>query len=325
MSRNKINKNDIDAYYEKTLQDIEKRLRSIIVEKLEIEEYKVTNDAHFMKDLGADSLDFYELVYNCEDEFNISLSDELASTVETVSDAVDLILKLSPVDYFEKIESRAIHFRLGSDNKFKATLQYEDGSWCYADGKIVLPSRICLLTYSRYANILKELEEIINDVNVRESDLQEYFEKYPELLKGDDYDVIIPQAVIEIENTKWKSDFILIPINQYDFAKVLELKIPQFNLFNKPHSGHFTFSANLLNAFQQTRDYGQAFDNKETREKFRERYKVDVLRPELHLIAGRKWDISIMDPMRRHLSETHVKFENWDSAYERLKRRFTVG
>jgi acyl carrier protein len=69
------------------------KVKSLIAEKLEIEESKITLDASFRKDLGADSLDTYELVYAIEEEMGVSIPDEKANEFETVRDAVDFLAK----------------------------------------------------------------------------------------------------------------------------------------------------------------------------------------------------------------------------------------
>ena len=69
-----------------------KKLRSIIAEKLEIDESKVLPESFFRNDLQADSLDTYELVYAIEEEIGISIPDEKANEFETVLDAYNYIL-----------------------------------------------------------------------------------------------------------------------------------------------------------------------------------------------------------------------------------------
>ena len=62
-----------------------------IVDKLDIDASKVTLDASFRNDLGADSLDTYELVYAIEEELGVQIPDEKANEFETVRDAYDFI------------------------------------------------------------------------------------------------------------------------------------------------------------------------------------------------------------------------------------------
>ncbi len=67
------------------------KIKKIIAEKLEVEEDKITLEASFRQDLGADSLDTYELVYGIEEEMGITIPDEKANEFETVKDAYDFI------------------------------------------------------------------------------------------------------------------------------------------------------------------------------------------------------------------------------------------
>lgn len=67
------------------------KLRKIVSEQLDVPEEKVTEDAKFQEDLGADSLDVVELVMKLEDEFGIEIPEEDAEKITTVKDAVEYI------------------------------------------------------------------------------------------------------------------------------------------------------------------------------------------------------------------------------------------
>jgi acyl carrier protein len=70
---------------------VEKRIKEIVAEQLGVDAAQVTNEASFMDDLGADSLDTVELVMALEEEFDIEISDENAEKIQTVQDAIDYI------------------------------------------------------------------------------------------------------------------------------------------------------------------------------------------------------------------------------------------
>ncbi|AEC01747.1 acyl carrier protein [Parasphaerochaeta coccoides] len=72
-------------------KEVFEKIKALISKKLEIDENKVTLGASFRKDLGADSLDTYELVYAIEEELGVSIPDEKANEFETVKDAVDFL------------------------------------------------------------------------------------------------------------------------------------------------------------------------------------------------------------------------------------------
>lgn len=67
------------------------KVKAVIVDQLGVEEDDVIEDASFVDDLGADSLDIVELVMALEEEFGVSIPDEQAEKIKTVGDAVDFI------------------------------------------------------------------------------------------------------------------------------------------------------------------------------------------------------------------------------------------
>ncbi|HLU84406.1 MAG TPA: acyl carrier protein [Vicingaceae bacterium] len=73
------------------MSDITGKVKSIIVDKLGVDENEVTNEASFTNDLGADSLDTVELIMEFEKEFNIAIPDDEAEKIATVGDAIKYI------------------------------------------------------------------------------------------------------------------------------------------------------------------------------------------------------------------------------------------
>ena len=76
-----------------TENEVFEKVKSLVVEKLNVDPANVTMDANFRKDFGADSLDTYELVYAIEEETGITISDDMANEFETVGDAVRYLAK----------------------------------------------------------------------------------------------------------------------------------------------------------------------------------------------------------------------------------------
>ena len=75
------------------MSNVEEKVKDIIVEELGVEREKLTNEASFMEDLGADSLDTVELVMAFEEEFNVEIPDDAAETIVTVGDAIKFLEK----------------------------------------------------------------------------------------------------------------------------------------------------------------------------------------------------------------------------------------
>src|SRR5580692_11124783 len=75
------------------MSEIADRIKKIVVEHLGVEEAKVTPEASFIDDLGADSLDTVELVMAFEEAFSVEIPEDAAEKISTVKDAIDYIEK----------------------------------------------------------------------------------------------------------------------------------------------------------------------------------------------------------------------------------------
>lgn len=73
------------------MQDVEKKVNSILTEKLGVPDSQITADASFVKDLGIDSLDYAELVMEFEQTFDIKIPDDDAEKMQTIGQAVSYI------------------------------------------------------------------------------------------------------------------------------------------------------------------------------------------------------------------------------------------
>lgn len=74
-----------------TMAEIADRVKTIIVDKLGVDQKEVSDEASFTNDLGADSLDQVELIMEFEKEFNLSIPDEAAEKINTVGDAINYL------------------------------------------------------------------------------------------------------------------------------------------------------------------------------------------------------------------------------------------
>lgn len=76
-----------------TEEEIFEHIKGIIIDRLGVDEEKITYETNFQDDLGADSLDIVELIMEMEDEFNEEISDEVVEQLVTVEKAVKFIKK----------------------------------------------------------------------------------------------------------------------------------------------------------------------------------------------------------------------------------------
>ena len=75
------------------MSEVAESIKKIVVEHLDVDADKVTENASFIDDLGADSLDNVELVMAFEEEFGVEIPDDAAETIQTVGDAIKFVEK----------------------------------------------------------------------------------------------------------------------------------------------------------------------------------------------------------------------------------------
>lgn len=310
----------------RTWKDIEKKIKEICADELGLGDYveEILLQHHFALDLNCDELDRMEFEDYFGEEFEVSIPETVSENWRTLEEFLVVFLRECPRESLGVVDVRILRLRLRDDHRVEVSLEFEDGSWTYADGTKLLPSRLYIPSFSKWTSVLKQLEELINDPKTKERDLQEFLEQYPELIAGDEYDEIIPQATITRDSKySWAADFVLAPVNQNEFSKVLELKLPNVRSIKMPHNQHINFTGKVWDAINQLRDYGHAFDKPNVREKFKQAYNLDVYKPDLHLIIGRKWDFVNRDNEIYELKRrSEVKIEDWDSVVQKLKRRY---
>jgi acyl carrier protein len=76
-----------------TKEEVLTKVKAVVAEKLNVGEDQVTEEAKFVEDLGADSLDQVELIMALEDEFKLKIPEEEAEKLTTVGSAIDYVLK----------------------------------------------------------------------------------------------------------------------------------------------------------------------------------------------------------------------------------------
>ncbi len=80
------------------MSEIAQKVKGIIIDKLGVEESEVTPEASFTNDLGADSLDIFQIIMALEEEFDMEISNEDAEKIVIVRDAVEYIKKISSAE-----------------------------------------------------------------------------------------------------------------------------------------------------------------------------------------------------------------------------------
>jgi len=172
-----------------------------------------------------------------------------------------------------------------------------------------------------------EFERLVNS-SAPESALQEFFERHPDFLLGDDYEALYPQVVLPMgaAGSTLRPDFILKPFAGVSYEPaVIELKLPTQPLI-KTRSGHTALYAQVHEAVSQLRAYAEAFEQPDLRQRFHDKVGFAPYRPKLALIVGRSQNL----PNQRvaaiaRESIQPVELQTYDDILVRYRRRIGLG
>lgn len=161
--------------------DIEWRVRSIIVEKLNVDEAEIEMNASFVNDLGADSLDAVELIMEFEKEFGINIPDEVAERIVTVGDAICYIEDAGGSIVFDECNEEET-FTYENETEYLNELKdvLSEGEISPRERRLLDKIRIQLgISEERAA----ELEASLSTSGVSAEE-QEYMDELQDILKG---------------------------------------------------------------------------------------------------------------------------------------------
>lgn len=146
----------------------------------------------------------------------------------------------------------------------------------------------------REYQILEEFEDLINDPTVPESRLQQFFENYPRFLMASEYKDLKAHIVLSRkDNTDLIPDFFLQSITD-ELWDIIEIKKPTDIVLVGP-TNRPRFSANVMKACSQLREYRAYFDDTQHRRMIEKKFKVKIYKPNIALIIGRRSEFSAID------------------------------
>jgi hypothetical protein len=167
---------------------------------------------------------------------------------------------------------------------------------------------------------IAELEELVNSADVRESDLQRFFEHNPLLLTGVEYDRMVPHPVLaRADGESLIPDFMLEVSG--GTSDVLDLKLPTAPLLAGSKNRR-RFGRSVIDALAQVREYGAYFDVADHRLKIHQQYGLRAYRPQLTVVIGRTPAVEDPLQLRRLWNDLpqHSKVMTYDELVARVKR-----
>lgn len=182
-----------------------------------------------------------------------------------------------------------------------------------------------LYTYSLENLALKhaveEFEEMVNDPGSSEQDFHDFFEVHPDFILNDEYKQAHSKIVLEREEGgALIPDFVLQPFSMNALCDLLELKTPSANVYVLKKN-RFRFSAAVMEAVAQLREYSAYFDEKIYRDRLEERYSLKAYKPRMYIILGRTGKVSPFEARRVELDVPNITFKTYDDILERMKSK----
>jgi hypothetical protein len=168
-------------------------------------------------------------------------------------------------------------------------------------------------------NVIDELEYLVNTRTTSEAALQNFFERNPYLITGDDYSSAHPHVVLEREDRgPLVPDFLLEPLNQAGLCDLLELKLPKSKLFVERKNRN-RMSAAVAEACAQLRTYRDYFESQENRERVRKAYGFNVFRPNMYVVIGRRGSIPPMEIRAAEADMPLLRIKTYDDLLDRAR------
>lgn len=201
-----------------------------------------------------------------------------------------------------------------------------DGSYRFLDSEDNLHNILYIYTSETRAleDAVKELEELINSKTTKEADLQAFFERNPDFVKNDDYKQAHPHVVLtREEDGPLIPDFVLEPLDQSRLCDVLELKLPSAQVFVMKDN-RSRFSAAVLEAAAQLRQYSLYFDERRQRETIHEKYGLLAYKPRLFVIIGRRGTVSPIDLRTIELDTPQLQLRTYDDVVVRMRSKLAA-
>lgn len=196
-----------------------------------------------------------------------------------------------------------------------------DGQFCFLDLRRNAHSLLYVVSSEtqQLQHTVNELEHLINNPKSKESEFQEFFERYPNFILPEEYKVAHAHVTLAKENeAALIPDFMLEPTDQSGLCDLLELKLPKHSVYVGVDARK-RFSAAVMEAIAQLREYRKFFDSTVNREKVFESFGLRSYKPKLFLVIGRRSHIDPMTARDIHSEHPTVVLKTYDDLLLRAR------
>lgn len=222
----------------------------------------------------------------------------------------------------ESLEEEVIAVALFGD-KMRVVSLLPDGSYRFLDA-VQNQHKILYVTSSETMALqiaVEELEYLVNNPNSKEKDFQDFFDRHRNFILNDEYKDAHPHiALTKDDGESFIPDFILEPIHQNSLCDLLELKLATAQIFVLKKK-RMRFSAAVLEACAQLREYSEFFNEEKNRRKIQEDYGLLAFKPRMFVIIGRRGDVNPIDVRKIESDVPNLNLLTYDDVITRTKAK----
>jgi cold shock CspA family protein len=219
-------------------------------------------------------------------------------------------------------KEEVIAFALFGD-KMRAVSLASDGSYRFLEEEQKIQNSFYVTSSETMALqiAVEELEYLVNNPNSKERDLQDFFERHKNFILNDDHKDAHPHIILtEDDGESFIPDFILEPLHQNSLCDLLELKLPTAQIFVLKKK-RMRFSAAVLEACAQLREYSIYFDEEKNRRKIQEDHGLLAFKPRCFLIIGRRGEVNPIDVRKMESDFPNLNLRTYDDVITRTKAK----
>lgn len=209
------------------------------------------------------------------------------------------------------------------DGILKIVSLNKDGTYKYLDPTQNEHNVIYIISSKTLAlqTAIEELEILVNNKEAKENDFQDFFYRHQDFILNDEYRKAHPKIVLTRDSGgSLIPDFVLEPLENSALADLLELKLPTAQIFVLKKDRK-RFSAAVLEACAQLREYNMFFDDPKNRSMIYAKYKLLAYKPKMFVIIGRRCDINPMDVQIISSDVPSLRLKTYDEIIDRMKSK----
>lgn len=197
----------------------------------------------------------------------------------------------------------------------------EDGKFRFLDTHQNLHSIVYVVSSEtvKFKRAIEELEHLINSAVSKESDFQDFFERYPSFILPAEYKHAHAHITLAQEgSSSLIPDFILEPSDQGSLCDLLELKLPKHGVYVGTDNRK-RFSSAIAEAAAQLREYRKFFDDTRNRNRVQDAYGLLSYKPKMFLVIGRRSQIDPMTARDIQMDAPDLVLRTYDEVLGRAK------